>query len=137
LAAGRAVRADDLAHQLVPRLVGGERRAQIFLPLGARHVPVGPALHQHHIKDLLHVPGVFRRRQETVDQLGALVGGRVGEEGTGVGRGRNAAGQVETDPAQELGVIGLRRHLGGEVGFAGGDGLVDALVQRRLSEQRW
>ena len=45
-------------------------------------------------------------RKQPLDEAGALVGRGFVEEVAGLGGGRDLAGQIETDPAEELGVAG-------------------------------
>ena len=74
---GRAVSIGrhDLGGELVPRLVGSKRIAQIPAPLGAFHVLVSAAFHEHHINHRGHVAGVLGRGQQVVDHRLALGGG--------------------------------------------------------------
>ena len=90
---------------------------------------VGAAFHEHAIEDGRHVPGVFGRSEQTIDEPGTLVGALVGEKRTGLGRGWDRAGKIEGDAAQELGVAGERCGLRREI-RPRADLRIDALMQR-------
>src|SRR5207253_2000304 len=65
--------------------------------------------------------------EEILDELVALAGRLVGEEGAGGLDGWHAAGDVEIDPAEELRIVGRR----GRGDLRGGEPGVDQLVDLR------
>ena len=105
----------------------GDRALQVQVP------PAGP----QHVGPLERPEvGVGRRIKQPVDQAGALVGGRVGEEGPCLVRCRQSAANVEVDPADELGVVGQRSRRDAALGERAGQGVVDAGGQRVGGERR-
>ena len=104
-----AIGRQHLADQNVIWPVLDERLMEELPPWGRGNINVGPALHQVDVEDLLHPPGVARAFQQPVDERQTLVGRGVVEERPGVARGRNHARQIKPDPAEELGIGGLRR----------------------------
>ena len=67
---------------------------------------VGVALDQQVFPHVGHVLAVVVAGKQFVDQLGALVGVVAVEERGGLIGGRDVAGEVEVDAAEEFGVVG-------------------------------
>ncbi len=124
-----AVGGEYFASDDVPRLVGRERGAQEFVPAGMGNVTVLPALHEHDVEHHRQMPGMFRTGEQALDQRGAFAGRVVREEGADRGRGRDAAGEVEVDSADEFAIGGRAGGVTREV-LLRGDQPVNALMQR-------
>ena len=124
--AGRAVVAqasvggDHLEDELIPRRIGRDARLEPILEGERRYALAEGVLHAQEVgHPVEHLHGVAGREHEFVDQLGTLVRGVAGQEGRRLLGGRDAAGGVDVDAAQELlvgggGVEGLL--VGGEHG---------------------
>ncbi len=103
--------ADDLARELVPRLVGAEGFGEELAPLFVRAV----ALHELDVERLGELLGELGRGREPFNELRPLVRRLVREEGARLGRRGDGAGEVQVNPAHKLRICGRC----GE-GFAGG-----------------
>ena len=91
----------DLPDEHVIGPVLGERLVQKLAPGCRRHVQVGASLHQHHVEDLLHPPGVGWAIEQAVDQRLTLVGRRIVEKRAGLGRRRGSCRPGRARPAAE------------------------------------
>ena len=121
-----ALGSDDLAHNLIPRLVVVEAR---FEPpchfVEWDEAIVGRARQQKRLPDVGLMLAVIAAGEQFINELGAFVRLAAVEKGRCLfGRG-NVAGEIEIDTADKLGVIAARRRsnvLGMEASV---DGLVD------------
>ena len=64
-----AVSGENLLRDPVPRLILGERLSQKRFPFGCGHVFQRQPAHQHHVEHPLHMPGILRTCQQTLDEL--------------------------------------------------------------------
>src|SRR5436305_928436 len=76
---GAAVGGEDLADELVPRLVGGDRLAEVLAEDVGGDALLRPALHQHDVENVGEMARVLGAAEEPVDQLLALARRPVGE----------------------------------------------------------
>jgi hypothetical protein len=101
-----AVRGDEIRDDPVPAAVLVELIGQPGDESVGRKVlvVVEVALDEHIGPDLREVPAVLRRGEQFIDELAALE--RVGavEEGDGAIARRDAAGEIEINPTQKLGI---------------------------------
>lgn len=116
---------EDLSGDLVPGFVLGIGIGEVLLPFFI----LSPSLHEHDMEGVSHAGGIGRGLEELVDEGGAFVRARVGEEGSSFFRGRDGAGKIEVSATEECGVV---TKVGKRLPFCFGLGLnlgVDPFVQ--------
>ena len=111
--AGRAVVAqaavggDHLEDHLVPRGVRREARLEPVFEGERGDTLPERVFHAQEVRHPVeHLHGITRREDEVIDELGALIRRRAGEEGVGFLGGRNPTDGVQVDAAQERFVAG-------------------------------
>ena len=125
---------DKLLHEAVVRDILRKRTPQV-LPhaRSTHHLVLYITTDQHGGPDVGPVPGIVVDEvvaQQTVDEIGALVGRRVGDKRLQFNERRDAADDVEVHPAAPLSIRCRIRRLEPRVGPAGRDLLVDELHLR-------
>ncbi len=115
-----AVGGQHLPHHHIPRGIGGDARLEPILEAEGRDALVERVLHAQQVgHPVEHLERVAGGVDELVDQLGALVGGTIIQEGGRLGGGRDATDGVDVDASEEL-LVGGRRiqllTLGGQRG---------------------
>ncbi len=80
--------------------------------------------------------GIARRREQLIDQTCAFIGARIIEKRAHARHVGNHAGQIETDAAHELRVVGRQSRV--DAGFtpAAGQQLVDAAGHLKMIRRR-
>ena len=121
-----AVGGQHLPHHHIPGGIGGDPRLEPILEAEGRHALVEGVLHAQEVRHPVeHLQRIAGRVDELVDQLGALVGGTIIQEGGRFGGGGHAADGVDVDAPQELFVGGRRIQLLPLGGQRGHDQTID------------
>ena len=115
---------DHLPYHQVPPGLPTQGSLQVHPPILLGHLSENSPLQQHHREPVSPVPGEEVAGQMLVDEGRPLLSGVVGEKGPHLLSGGDGAGEIQSQPAQELCIVAA--FCQGSAGLCG-----DELVKRR------